>query len=183
MSVSSSATSLASTMTSTTKTLTSFSSKPATSATSKPCFRWLSSEELVAKRANRECHHYPEKYTSNQKCASKGVLLLELDDDEETEATTEELGISLHALIGIDAANTVKLNVSIGGQTGPGGHEIDPHIPLRGHCPQTWPLGDAMAWFVCEGRQWGAGVQRVQGAHDHRGGLHHQLLCAIPRQL
>jgi hypothetical protein len=51
----------------------------------------LSLKELAAKWANRECYHYPKRYTSVYKCVSKAVFLLELNDEEEIEATIEEL--------------------------------------------------------------------------------------------
>jgi hypothetical protein len=44
----------------------------------------------VTKWENMECYHYPKKYTSDHKCVSKVVFLLELNDEEEIEATFEE---------------------------------------------------------------------------------------------
>jgi hypothetical protein len=35
--------------------------------------------------------------------------LLEMDDDMEEDAAAEDLGISLHALMGIDISSTMKL--------------------------------------------------------------------------
>jgi hypothetical protein len=51
----------------------------------------LSLKELAAKWANRECYHYPKRYTSVHKCVSKAMFLVELNDEEEIEATIEEL--------------------------------------------------------------------------------------------
>jgi hypothetical protein len=66
-------------------------------------------EEFAAKRANGECYHCNEKYYADHKCIAKGVFLLEMDDDMEEDATAEDLGISLHALTGIDISSTMKL--------------------------------------------------------------------------
>jgi hypothetical protein len=71
----------------------------------------------VAKRANDECYRYMEKFTPDHKCTSKGVFLLEMDDDSEPDTIANELGISLDALTGIDIANTMKLQVRIKGTT------------------------------------------------------------------
>jgi hypothetical protein len=81
----------------------------------RPRMKRLSSEELAAKRANGECYHCTEKYTTDHKCAGKGVFLIEMDDDADAESVQEELGISLHALTGIDVGNTMKLPVVING--------------------------------------------------------------------
>lgn len=79
-------------------------------------FRRLIPEELSAKRAKEECYYCTDKYVPGHKCGGKGVFLLELDDGVELEDLAEELGISLHALTGIDVADTMKLKVSIAGQ-------------------------------------------------------------------
>lgn len=81
----------------------------------KPRFKRLSAEELAAKRVNGECYHCTEKYSADHKCTSKGVFLLELEDGMEDGDTTDELGISLHALTGIDYGETMKLHISING--------------------------------------------------------------------
>jgi hypothetical protein len=64
-----------------------------------------------------ECYHCSEKYTADHKCAARGVFLLELDGEDTgtTDTLAEKLGISLHALTGIDIADTLKLKVSING--------------------------------------------------------------------
>jgi hypothetical protein len=72
--------------------------------------------ELVAKRVNDECYYFPEKFSADHKCKSKGVFFLVLDDGAETEAMADELGISLHALIGIDVVDTMKLHIQISDQ-------------------------------------------------------------------
>jgi hypothetical protein len=58
-----------------------------------------------------------EKFMPVHKCASKGMFLLEVDDDIKVDTTADELGISLHAFTGIDVANTMKLQVRIKGMT------------------------------------------------------------------
>jgi hypothetical protein len=45
------------------------------------------------------------------------VFLLELDDDTAAEAVAEDLGISLHALTGIDVVDTMKLHAQVNGKT------------------------------------------------------------------
>jgi hypothetical protein len=83
--------------------------------TNKPHFKWLSLEELATKRANGECYHCPEKYSIDHKCTTKGVFLIQLDDDMDEEDVAEDLGISLHALTGIDIDDTMKMHVAING--------------------------------------------------------------------
>jgi hypothetical protein len=55
---------------------------------------------------------------SSQRITSvmKGVFLMELEDDDDATAVADDLGISLHALIGITGANTMQLLVNIAGQ-------------------------------------------------------------------
>jgi hypothetical protein len=98
-------------------TTSTTAAKPSSSATSRPRLRRLSPEEVAAKRASGECYHCSEKYTADHKCAARGVFLLELDGEDTgtTDTLAEELGISLHALTGIDIADTLKLKVSING--------------------------------------------------------------------
>jgi hypothetical protein len=61
----------------------------------------------------------PEKFFVDHKCKSKGVFLLKLDDGAEVEAVSvaEDLGISLHALTGIDIVDMVKLHVHVNDKT------------------------------------------------------------------
>jgi hypothetical protein len=99
------------------KSASSTSSSAVASSTPRSCFRRLSQEELAVKRENGECYHCTEKFMPDHKCKSKGVFLLEMDNDSEPDTAADELGISLHALIGIDIANTMKLQVRIKGTT------------------------------------------------------------------
>jgi hypothetical protein len=98
-------------------TASATATKPSSSATSRPRLCRLSPEEVVTKRDSGECYHCSEKYTHDHKCAARGVFLLELngEDTGTTETLAKELGISLHALTGIDIADTLKLKVSING--------------------------------------------------------------------
>jgi hypothetical protein len=77
-------------------------------------FRRLSAEELAAKRACSECYNCTE-YTADHKCSAKWVFFLELDDENEEEDVAAELGISLHALTGIEVGNTMQLRINIHG--------------------------------------------------------------------
>lgn len=65
------------------------------------------------KRANGECYHCPEKYYVDHNYTSKGVFLLETDDDMDEDAKAEDLVISLYALTDIDINNTMKLQVQV----------------------------------------------------------------------
>jgi hypothetical protein len=96
-----------------TTVVTPIPSKPVVPA--KPWFKRLTMEEMAAKRANGECYYCLVKYAADHKCPVKGVFLLELDDDVVEEEAVEELGISLHALTGIDVGETMKLWITIGG--------------------------------------------------------------------
>jgi hypothetical protein len=91
------------------KSASSTSSSVVASSAPQSRFHRLSLEELVVKRVNGECNHCTEKFTPDHKCTSKGVFLLEMDDDSEPNTVADELGISLHALTVIDIANIMKL--------------------------------------------------------------------------
>jgi hypothetical protein len=96
---------------STTKSTTS-----SVTSTPRPRFCRLSPEELKAKRANNECYRCTEKFMPDHRCTAKGVYLIEMDDEVEVDTAADELGISLHTLIEIDIANTMKLHISINGK-------------------------------------------------------------------
>jgi hypothetical protein len=72
-------------------------------------------EELAMKCNNRECYHCSKKFAVDHKCVSKGVLLLELDDNMEECEVADNLGIALHALTSINIGNTMKLRIVING--------------------------------------------------------------------
>jgi hypothetical protein len=105
-------------------TTSATAAKPSSSATSRPRLHRLSPEEVTAKRASGECYHCFEK--NIQPITS--VLLAEffywnwMENIQPitsvpitTDTLAKELGISLHALTGIDIADTLKLKVSING--------------------------------------------------------------------
>jgi hypothetical protein len=92
-------------------------STPAGSTNStKSRFQWLSPKEMTEKRKRGKCYFCLEKFTTDHKCAMKGVFLMELDESDDATALAEDLGISLHALIGISGANTMQLMVTIAGK-------------------------------------------------------------------
>ncbi|WVZ58424.1 hypothetical protein U9M48_008700 [Paspalum notatum var. saurae] len=90
---------------------------PRLEAPPRQCFRCLSPEEVANKCRKGECYFCSEKFSPDHKYASKGVFLLLLDEDatEEEEEAADELGISLHALTGIDTGETMQLCIQIGG--------------------------------------------------------------------
>jgi len=53
--------------------------------TAKPRFRRLSPEEIAENRANGQCYFCPEKFSKDHKCATKGVFLLAMDNDDDSE--------------------------------------------------------------------------------------------------
>ncbi|KAJ1259396.1 hypothetical protein BS78_10G151600 [Paspalum vaginatum] len=79
-----------------------------------PKFRRLSPEEMADKRRKGECYFCTEKFGPDHKCTSKGIFLLELEDDASEDDAAADLGISLHALTGITTANTMQLCVRVG---------------------------------------------------------------------
>jgi hypothetical protein len=122
----------------------------------KPRFKRLSPEELKAKHANGECYHCPEKYSADHKCITKGVLLIQLDDDMDEEDVAEDLGISLHALTSIDISDTMKLHIAINGSArGSGGLRLHTHVNLRGGGITDWPPSATTPGPLRQGRQWG----------------------------
>ena len=78
--------------------------------------RRLTPEEMAEKRKKNECYFCPEQYSVGHKCSTKGVYLLEMEDDEELAAVQEELGISLSTLTGVTTSRTMKLRVTMGGR-------------------------------------------------------------------
>jgi hypothetical protein len=89
-------------------------------AVTKPRFKRLTAAEMVAKRARDECYNCTKKFTKEhlEVCPIKGIFLLELDTPESTdllEETTPQ--ISLNAITGISAAETMKLCVQLSDDT------------------------------------------------------------------
>jgi len=60
-------------------------SEPPKTETAKPRFRRLSLEEIAEKRANGQCYFCPENFSKDHKCATKGVFLLAMDNDDDSE--------------------------------------------------------------------------------------------------
>ncbi|WVZ94190.1 hypothetical protein U9M48_040114 [Paspalum notatum var. saurae] len=88
-------------------------SNPKADGGSRPKFRRLSPEELAEKRRKGECFFCSEQFGPEHKCISKGIFLLEFDDDASEEDAVADLGISLHALTGISTANSMRLHVRV----------------------------------------------------------------------
>jgi hypothetical protein len=82
-----------------------------------------------------------KKFTTDHKCAMKGVFLMELNEGDDATALAEDLGISLHALTGISGANTMQLMVTIAYF----------HTRCRGSSPGT--RHHVTTWLVREGDQ------------------------------
>jgi hypothetical protein len=76
-------------------------------------FRRLSPEEMADKRKKGECYFCSEKFTPDHKCATKGIFLMELEDNDALSDQVEDLEISLHALIGLANPNTMQLMINI----------------------------------------------------------------------
>jgi hypothetical protein len=62
---------------------------------------------MADKQKRGECYFYPEKFSVDHKCAMKGVFLMELEEEDDTAALADDLGISLHTLTGLAGANTL----------------------------------------------------------------------------
>jgi hypothetical protein len=93
---------------------TSTTQAPTTNS-QRPRFRRLSPDEMVDKRRKGECYFCPEIFSLDHKCAMKGVFLMELDDHDDPDSLANDLGISLHALTGISATNTMQQKITIAG--------------------------------------------------------------------
>jgi hypothetical protein len=90
-------------------------SGPAAPAT-EPRFKCLTVVEMAAKRAWGKCYNCTEKFSKEhlEVCPVKGICLLELDTPEPLEQLDDTSPlISLHAITGIAAAETMKLRVTI----------------------------------------------------------------------
>jgi hypothetical protein len=70
---------------------------------------------MADKRKKGECYFCTEKFSLDHKCASKGVFLMELEDDDPTQVA-DELGVSLHALTGLCGTNTMQLLLHVNGK-------------------------------------------------------------------
>jgi hypothetical protein len=79
-------------------------------------FRHLTPEEMADKRKKGECYFCPEKFSLGHKCASKGVFLMELEEDDDPATMADELGVSLHALTDLYGTNTMQLLIHVKGK-------------------------------------------------------------------
>lgn len=100
----------------------------------------------MAKRANGKCYHCTEKYVAGHHCVNKGVYIIELVDDEDEDAVLDEVGILLHALTGINVADTMNLPVVIAGapltalvDTGSTHTFIRDSVARKIGLPSRWP--------------------------------------------
>lgn len=79
-------------------------------------FHRLTPAEMQEKRQSGQCYFCPEPYSKDHNCATKGVFLMDLADDEEDPLSDiNDLEISLHALTGLTAADSMLLQVTVGG--------------------------------------------------------------------
>ena len=78
-------------------------------------FRRLTPVEMQEKRRNGQCYFCPEPYNKEHQCAAKGVFPLDLADDEDDPLSEiNDLEISLHALTGLKAMDSMLLQVTVG---------------------------------------------------------------------
>jgi hypothetical protein len=70
---------------------------------------------MADKRKKGECYFCSENFEPSHKCASKGVFLMELADNEDTGSMTDDIEISLHALTCLSSAKTMQLRITIVG--------------------------------------------------------------------
>ena len=84
---------------------------------SRPRFRRLTAAEMQEKRQNGQCYFCPEPFSKEHKCAARGgVFLMDLGDDElDPLRDITDLEISLHALTGLNSADSMLLQVTVGG--------------------------------------------------------------------
>jgi hypothetical protein len=82
-----------------------------------PHFHHLTAVEMEEKRQNGQCYFCPEPYSKEHNCATKGgVFLMDLADGEEDPLSEiNNLEISLHVLTGINSADSMMLQVIVGG--------------------------------------------------------------------
>jgi hypothetical protein len=86
------------------------------SPTLSPCLKRLTPEEMAAKRERGECYNCTEKFSRDhlKVCPMKGIYLLQMDDiSEEAAETGEDPPISLNAITGLAAADTMQLAVRV----------------------------------------------------------------------
>jgi hypothetical protein len=70
---------------------------------------------MANKQKKGECYFCPKKITLDHKCTSKGVFLMVLEDDDDPTLLVDELGVPLHALMGLAGTNTMQLLIQVTG--------------------------------------------------------------------
>jgi len=60
---------------------------------------------------------FPENFSKDHKCATKGVFLLAMELNDDSIPTEEDIAMSLAAITGINTEDTLRLNVVINGMT------------------------------------------------------------------
>jgi hypothetical protein len=80
-----------------------------------PRLRRLTAAEMAAKRENGECFNYTEKFSRAHLdvCPMKSLFLLELDAATPDDLDEEKPLLSLNAITGISAAETMALHVHL----------------------------------------------------------------------
>lgn len=72
---------------------------------------------MQEKGQNGQCYFCPEPYSKDHKCAAKGVFLMDLADGEEDPLDEiNNLEISLSALIGLNSADSMMVQVIVGSE-------------------------------------------------------------------
>jgi hypothetical protein len=70
---------------------------------------------MQEKRQNGQCYFCSEPYSKEHQCAVKGIFLMDLADDEDDPLSDiNDLEISLHALTGLKATDSMLLQVTMG---------------------------------------------------------------------
>jgi hypothetical protein len=76
---------------------------------------------MARRREAGLCFNCPEKFSRDhlKQCIMRGIYLLEMEDDGSPEgvAVPEDMEVSLHAIIGVAAGNTMQLAVQAGNHT------------------------------------------------------------------
>jgi hypothetical protein len=81
----------------------------------------LTLEEMARRREAGLCFNCPEKFSRDhlKQCSMRGIYLLEMEDEGSPEgaAVPEDMEVSLHAITGVAAGNTMQLAVQAGNHT------------------------------------------------------------------
>jgi hypothetical protein len=81
----------------------------------------LTPEEMARRREAGLCFNCPKKFSRDhlKQCSKCGIYLLEMEDDGSPEgvAVPEDMEVSLHAITGVAAGNTMQLAMQAGNHT------------------------------------------------------------------